>query len=157
MGDTSGQVFWSPVPRLSGVLKSSFQYKTIMCHVSGVRIRNQDYIANALRQPLLERRMPPQLVYVTCFGIVLGLWSWVRKHSGGVGGWGGSCIPLSHKALITGVSPVSLIPAKHVTSRSTHSNPTLLWHSAVFKPWLTWVKCIKLHGCQIVKRREMYA
>lgn len=98
----------------------------------------------------------PQLADVTCFSIVLLAVSGagVRKHRGRL------CIPLSDKALITGVSPISSIPARHVTScsppHSEHSSPTAPWHGAALQPWLTGVKCFKHYRCQILQWAEMY-
>ena len=110
-----------------------------------------DYTTFTHRQALLERASWACLrdMFRHCFP------SWVRWREVG------PCIPLSDKALITRVSAVSSKAAQHVTSRSPpppqRSNPTPRWQGAALEPWLTWVKCLKHHSCQIMKWTEMYA
>lgn len=122
-----------------------------------------DYTGNTLRQPLLKRYMRPELVYMTCFGIVL-----VAVSASGAEWWdiaGGRLVHtiISQSTHYRSISHI-LYTSKtcHLTLSASfwtpqHSNQTPLWHGAPLKPWLTWVKCLKHYGCQIMKWTEMYA
>ena len=92
------------VPELSAILEVLFCTisPSIVCHVE-IRL----YCLHTLPNQVFLHDM-----FQHCSCCCFCDWSWGEEIQQEVG----LCIPLSHKALITGVSSISSIPAKHVTS-----------------------------------------